>query len=1192
MRNNIVTKSMLRQRVRTALLLLLLTAAAFVFVMRATEYIAVTDKIGSIAEFYRSVGFLHYTGGHGIPMVADDVFVGAEILRSSPFIEFHDRRRGIGGTLRGMYNTDMVYGEVHGAGGYDLHKNLNERYRWLHTDAFFYAELLSKAFVGRVGTRGSQDYYTRMVFQVDYVLHGYPEFVIEGQQIEVRYLIPGGEAGNPAAIAMAINTMEIGGRYFIRAALYYNRLLAQPQQGISDIALTLVPLNLEIDLTHRHLPGEPLWYIAVESGEHIDASTPGLERLDDIIAALRHRQSSISLRTTADMSALPLAQYGVSAAFVDFMGAVQAAPRPLYLVSGRFIDREDYLSASHVAVVHEWFAYIRGLELGDTFTADITQEQIMIFGYGMFGPNYSAEFLMVNNPHGAYAHGLELTIVGLFRTDIDGSMGTPLVFATSYVYIPDSILPHDFVFLAEPNLLEGAQQRVATWHMERPFAEARYQTIRDFAANQDFLPNVWYSFVLSDPRDEAEFLRTYQDRLSALGFTIIIIEQGAEAFWNSAVPILQAVRFNAVLFSAVLILALALVAFLYLRQRSKEFAIMRILGVPAKIAAKQLLMPILFFGLPTVLVGGAGGWLFALDRAAATINPFGEIASHHPIDLDLSLSAIWLFALAAFVLVAQLAMTLFGVVRAGRRPVLELLQGTTASAARSSAGASARRPQNQITRPLNPPVPSGRILVPAVAATGDSGIMVRRKPRDALRFVYRHIVRAKAKSALVMIVSLAFVFGLGFLHESINRVEAELGYMYDNFVVNAEIRIRATPPRERRYGGMIRAGAVKDVLNKEFTRNEYVQSNYIWARISVSGEDADWFICLEYWNDWDATEYDADGNIVPAQMIGTTNVNAIMGFNDLDKFLALHTTDVADHIGAAWLDEFAVFGGGTDWEAVAQVQREDMRIEFKPGFDEAAFAYAPGEPPPVVLSMPTMHMYGLSLGDTICFCIFDGLNSRFSHSQAVVVGTHNGGTFNLTFRDAILLPLEALQSFFAQSVMMEFSYSTLNFEIDPLWNRDLFTVREELQDVLNQPDAGWVPLSLVLHDDELRAVVGAMEQNLSLLQMLYPVAVAVSVIIGAALMLLLMLQNAKNAATMRVLGTTKAQTHTILRAEQWILCLGGLAIGLFAIVIAGWDAGESALLAGLYLVGVVVGSVVGSVMITDKPPLELLQVKE
>ena len=96
MRNNIVTKSMLRQRVRTALLLLLLTAAAFVFVMRATEYIAVTDKIGSIAEFYRSVGFLHYTGGHGIPMVADDVFVGAEILRSSPFVEFHDRRRGIG----------------------------------------------------------------------------------------------------------------------------------------------------------------------------------------------------------------------------------------------------------------------------------------------------------------------------------------------------------------------------------------------------------------------------------------------------------------------------------------------------------------------------------------------------------------------------------------------------------------------------------------------------------------------------------------------------------------------------------------------------------------------------------------------------------------------------------------------------------------------------------------------------------------------------------------------------------------------------------------------------------------------------------------------------------------------------------------------------------------------------------------
>jgi len=131
-----------------------------------------------------------------------------------------------------------------------------------------------------------------------------------------------------------------------------------------------------------------------------------------------------------------------------------------------------------------------------------------------------------------------------------------------------------------------------------------------------------------------------------------------------------------------------------------------------------------------------------------------------------------------------------------------------------------------------------------------------------------------------------------------------------------------------------------------------------------------------------------------------------------------------------------------------------------------------------------------------------------------------------------------------------------------------------------------------MYDEELRTVVGSMEENLSLLRLLYPVAIAVSLIIGIGLSMLLMLQNAKNAAIMRVLGSPKNRTLLILCTEQLIVCLFGLLFGLCLSAIAGWGAGASVIIAVLYLSGVFIGSAVGGLLVINRPPLELLQVKE
>lgn len=54
-------------------------------------------------------------------------------------------------------------------------------------------------------------------------------------------------------------------------------------------------------------------------------------------------------------------------------------------------------------------------------------------------------------------------------------------------------------------------------------------------------------------------------------------------------------------------------------------------------------------------------------------------------------------------------------------------------------------------------------------------------------------------------------------------------------------------------------------------------------------------------------------------------------------------------------------------------------------------------------------------------------------------------------------------------------------------NRELSARREELKELVAQPNAGALDLTLVLWDEELTQVVGPLEQNVRLMSVLYPV---------------------------------------------------------------------------------------------------------
>ena len=226
---------------------------------------------------------------------------------------------------------------------------------------------------------------------------------------------------------------------------------------------------------------------------------------------------------------------------------------------------------------------------------------------------------------------------------------------------------------------------------------------------------------------------------------------------------------------------------------------------------------------------------------------------------------------------------------------------------------------------------------------------------------------------------------------------------------------------------------------------------------------------------------------------------------------------------------------------------------------------------------------------------------QFGHTYTcVIVGQYSGGrgyTVN-TIRiqtssnlgESILIPLSALKSMEGSQT----KFTVAHFVLDPKKNRELPQLRADMEKVMEVYGG---KLRFVIWDEELRIVIAQLEKNLSLLKVLYPVVIAVSVLIGAGLCFLLLLQATREAAILRVLGTTRTAVRLALIIEPLFLSIIGVIIGL-GISRSLWVISDLVsavpLLtgAGLYLAGVLAGLVIGAISVTNKKPIELLQVKE
>lgn len=278
-------------------------------------------------------------------------------------------------------------------------------------------------------------------------------------------------------------------------------------------------------------------------------------------------------------------------------------------------------------------------------------------------------------------------------------------------------------------------------------------------------------------------------------------------------------------------------------------------------------------------------------------------------------------------------------------------------------------------------------------------------------------------------------------------------------------------------------------------------------------------------------------------------------------------------------------------DAEIYMREKEIEIQYADGYDNTVFQQVDRDISdmkiPVFLSETAMFSLEADPGDAIILSNSSGTEKI----DGIIAGFYSILGSSSMEATTVIAPLSAVEELGGNTVL----YTKARFWIDTSKNRELEYFRNKIEEIVSKQGAGVLDLDYLIWDSELRLVVEPMEKNIQLMEVLYPVTLAVAVLIALGLSILLITQRTRETAILRVLGNTKRGTALMLMAEQFILTLLGLLIGIIlSTILFGSEVLHAAVLpaAGLYLLGALTGTMAGVAWVGGKKPLELLQVKE
>lgn len=481
-----------------------------------------------------------------------------------------------------------------------------------------------------------------------------------------------------------------------------------------------------------------------------------------------------------------------------------------------------------------------------------------------------------------------------------------------------------------------------------------------------------------------------------------------------------------------------------------------------------------------------------------------------------------------------------GAVFLAGRPVLELMQNGMPLVRKERTG-NAKSQEGDLVA-LDTTVPSSPAMPPILtgALTRPAAVYAPAKGAitgHVLQFVWRHITRAKLKSSLSILLAAVFTLGLAMIRLSIAGNRRSMDWLYENTMVEAELLL-ADATQEIQGGGFLRQDTINALLGSGYVTDVYLE--------------------------------------------GSTEGAVVRYAPGMENSRGLHVSeeDIVKKTVRAFADESVFLSPAGSGGAVT--------ITYLDGWDGSLFSQEwTAEKFPIVLPKSVYARFGSTVG----------LSCK-GFRVCEVVGYYDGevaGSAGET--DPVLIPLSAYQG---MGTVRSVAYGKVHVTLAPSLNRELDRLTQIINDI-SASQSGMITLRAIIWDEELRLAVAPLENSIELMRVLYPVTLMLSMMVAAGIALLYVMTSAKEAAIMRVLGTTKRRSAAMLALQNVLTSLAGLLLGLLGILaytgrmqpeLLASFAWTSVVCALLYLLATVTSAGVSSMVVTSRNPLELLQVKE
>ncbi|MBQ8025371.1 MAG: type II toxin-antitoxin system mRNA interferase toxin, RelE/StbE family [Oscillospiraceae bacterium] len=295
--------------------------------------------------------------------------------------------------------------------------------------------------------------------------------------------------------------------------------------------------------------------------------------------------------------------------------------------------------------------------------------------------------------------------------------------------------------------------------------------------------------------------------------------------------------------------------------------------------------------------------------------------------------------------------------------------------------------------------------------------------------------------------------------------------------------------------------------------------------------------------------------------------------------------------------------------AKAFEDRKDVTVTFAEGYDESVLN-RPGEL--ILLSPAAMERYGVEPGSQVKVAANDRLYIRCN--LALQKAPPREG---LSYTERLTSVWDEVLAYMEESTVVYTVIGTVdtkdpeeylavapvsNNKISPIyWGSrlavlDAYLTGPEHVDQVREYLRQKFPNAANKYNLDAAKVEG-LQRTVYILKTIYPMVLAAALVIGGFLAALAIVQSAKEAAILRILGTTRRRTRAMLSSEQIVLAAAGLLLGAGALLI--WRGAQLlgisrqlALFGGLYLITVAAAAIVCAVLVTRRSVLELLQTKE